>query len=117
MKPYIHDEDYRMSILKTVSNAPAVDADNDAAAIAALQLAFAAQRTAFAADRQPTLEERRSRIEKLMVMMLTYRERISAALSSDFGAHPVPASDLIEVLGLVGRARYVLEHLETWMQA
>ena len=102
-----------MSILNAVSDNPVVDVENDAEAIAALKMAFSAQRRAFSADRHPTLEERRSRIEKVMVMMLTYRERISAALSSDFGAHPVPASDLIEVLGLVGRARYVLEHLET----
>jgi coniferyl-aldehyde dehydrogenase len=44
------------------------------------------------------------------------RERISAALTSDFATHPVPASDLIEVLGLLGRARYVLDNLEAWMQ-
>ena len=88
----------------------------DAAAIAKTRAAFDAQRKAFASDRNPSLEERRRRIEALMGMMLAYRERISAALSSDFGSHPVPASDLIEVLGLLGRARYVLDNLEAWMQ-
>ncbi len=85
------------------------------AAIAALQDAFAAQRHAFAADRHPTLAERRRRIEALMGMMAANRERIGAALSSDFGVHPVPATDLIEVLGVLTRARYVLEQLEGWM--
>jgi coniferyl-aldehyde dehydrogenase len=87
----------------------------DEPAIAELNAAFEAQRRAFAADRNPGLEERRRRIETLVGMMLTHRERISAALIQDFGAHPVGASDLIEVLGVIGRAQYVLEHLEDWM--
>ena len=90
--------------------------DVDSAAIAALNTAFAAARHAFARNRTPTLIERRGRIESLIHMMLKNRERISAALSNDFGVHPAPASDLIEVLGVVGRAGYVLEHLEEWMQ-
>lgn len=84
-------------------------------AIANLHIGFAAQREAFAADRYPSLEERKRRIEALIGMMLTHREAISDALSQDFGAHPVPASDLIEVLGVVSRAQYVLANLETWM--
>lgn len=83
--------------------------------IAAMTAAFDAQRAAFAADRDPPLAERRRRIEALVGMLLANRERISTALSQDFGAHPVPASDLIEVLGVVGRAQYVLANLEAWM--
>ncbi len=105
-----------MSILEAAPLEKSSDAHGDDAAIADLQRAFELQRQAFAADRYPSLEERRRRLEALMMMMMANRERISAALSSDFGAHPVPASDLIEVLGVVGRARYVLEHLEEWMR-
>jgi len=101
-----------MSILKAAS----ASATNDDAAIVDLRAAFEAQRAAFSLDRKPTLDERRGRIEKLMGMMLANRERISAALSSDFGVHPVAASDLIEVLGLLGRARYMLDNLEVWMR-
>ncbi len=88
---------------------------NDATAIEKLRAAFQAQRDAFNADRNPSLQERRSRLAALMGMLAANRERISAALAQDFGAHPVPASDLIEVLGPLGRARYVSEHLEAWM--
>ena len=88
---------------------------NDAAAITKLQAAFQAQRGAFAADRNPSLAERRNRLAALMGMLAANRERISAALAQDFGTHPVPASDLIEVLGPLGRAQYVSEHLEAWM--
>ncbi len=88
---------------------------NDAAAITKLHAAFQAQRDAFAADRNPSLGERRNRLAALMGMLAANRERISAALAQDFGTHPVPASDLIEVLGPLGRAHYVSEHLEAWM--
>ncbi len=64
----------------------------------------------------PSLEERKQRIGKLIGMLLKHRERISAALNKDFGSHPAPASDLIEVLGPVARAQYVLERLEDWMR-
>ena len=89
---------------------------SESRAIADLDLGFTAARRAFDANRYPTLEERRARIQTLIHMMLSHRTQISAALSSDFGCHPVPASDLIEVLGVVGRAAYVLEHLEAWMR-
>lgn len=49
--------------------------------------------------------------------MAANRDRIAEALNADFGSHPKGASDLIEVLGVIGRASHVLEHLETWMAA
>jgi coniferyl-aldehyde dehydrogenase len=100
----------------TASTATETPPTGDQIAIAQLHAAFDRQRRAFAADRQPTLEERRRRLDALIGMMLKHRTRIAAALHSDFGAHPGPASDLIEVLGVVSRARYVAEHLSEWMQ-
>ncbi|WP_428390321.1 aldehyde dehydrogenase family protein [Lichenicoccus sp.] len=105
-----------MSILDKAPPSFGSASTSDEAAIAELHAAFAAQRAAFHADRQPDLAERKSRIGKLMGMLLGHREQISAALSQDFGCHPVPASDLIEVLGPVARANYVLERLEEWMR-
>ena len=90
--------------------------NGDAGATRRLEAAFLAQRLAFADDRRPSIEVRRERLSALMGMMLANRERISAAIAQDFGAHPVPASDLIEVLGVVGRAQHVLENLEEWMK-
>ena len=104
-----------MSILESVSN-PALRAEDDDAALADLASAFAVQKKAFAANRNPAIEQRRERLMALIGMMMANRERIGDALVSDFGAHPRPASDLIEVLGVVGRAQYVLEHLEQWMK-
>ena len=103
-----------MSILESVST-PILATEDDSAAIADLTSAFELQRKAFAANRNPTLAERTERLNALIGMMIGNRVGIAAALSQDFGAHPVPASDLIEMLGVVGRAQYVLEHLEAWM--
>lgn len=106
-------EDPAMSILTDTPNPSAKTRDDDAA-VGALHSAFEVQRQAFAANRFPSLAERRQRVESLIGMMAANRERVSAALASDFGAHPVPASDMIEVLGVMGRAQYVLAHLEEW---
>ena len=106
-----------MSILTEQSAPTAQDRTDDGAAIADLNDAFAAQRKAFAADRYPDLRVRRDRIGALAGMLVSNRERIGDALSSDFGNHPRGASDLIEMLGIAGRAQYVLDHLEEWMAA
>lgn len=88
---------------------------NDAERIAALGTAFDTQRKAFAAERYPSLNIRRERIGALIAMMIGNRKRIAEALASDFGCHPAGASDLIEMIGVVGRAQYVLANLEQWM--
>ena len=105
-----------MSILESSTQEFMPAPTGDEAAIAELHAAFEAQRTAFHTDRSPSLEERKERVGKLIGMMLKHRGRISAALNEDFGSHPAPASDLIEVLGPVGRAQYVLNQLEDWMR-
>ena len=105
-----------MSILTTPSEPHAAARLKDVSAIADLQTAFAAQRAAFASDRSPPLAERRKRLETLIAMMAANRARIAQACVADFGSHPQGASDLIEVLGVIGRATYALEHLEAWMQ-
>ena len=98
-----------------IDNTIATGDSHDVRAIASLRAGFDHQRAAFAADRNPSLAERRARIEALMGMMAMNRTRISAALAADFGSHPTGAAELIEVLGVLGRARYVLENLEQWM--
>jgi coniferyl-aldehyde dehydrogenase len=104
-----------MSILETTANGVADDTADDTAAIAHLGRSFVAQRAAFTADRKPSRAQRRERLGALMGMLAANRTRISEALNADFGVHPGPASDLIEVLGPLGRAQYVLDHLEEWM--
>jgi coniferyl-aldehyde dehydrogenase len=84
-------------------------------AIAELHEIVARQRAAFLADPFPSLEQRYELLGALTGMMIGHRSEIQEALSSDFGAHPPLASDLIEVLGPAGRAAYVAEQLAGWI--
>jgi len=88
----------------------------DAEAIRHLQTAFEAQRNAFAADRHPALAARRERLQRIITMMEAYKERIYAALSTDFGAHSTPAAEMFEVQPVILRARFAINHLEEWMR-
>ncbi len=89
-------------------------ATGDKAAIAALNDAFERQKRAFGADPYPSIEERRSHLEALAGMMMSNRDRIRQAMSDDFAVHPELFSDLIECLGIAGRAAYAIGQLEQW---
>src|SRR3954465_15167283 len=87
----------------------------DAAAVAELQEIVERQRAAFLEDPSPTLEQRQGMLQALAGMIMGHRMQIREAMSADFGVHPTQATDLIEVLGVAGRAAYAAERLETWM--
>ncbi|MDX6684636.1 MAG: coniferyl-aldehyde dehydrogenase, partial [Baekduia sp.] len=99
----------------THTEAPSTTTRNDDAAIAELHEIVARQRAAFLADPVPSLEQRRALLQALAGMILAHRTQIQEALSADFGVHPTVATDLIEVLGVAGRAAYAAEHLDVWM--
>ncbi|MCW2968072.1 MAG: aldehyde dehydrogenase [Solirubrobacteraceae bacterium] len=88
---------------------------DDQAAIEELGEIVARQRAAFLADPFPSLEERQALLGALAVMVMSHRTQIEEAMSADFGVHPALATDLIEVLGVAGRAAYAAEQLATWM--
>jgi coniferyl-aldehyde dehydrogenase len=87
----------------------------DDAAIEELHEIVGRQRAAFLADPFPSLEERQALLGALAGMLMSHRTQIEEAMSADFGVHPTLATDLIEVLGVAGRAAYAAEQLETWM--
>src|SRR4051794_2315469 len=88
---------------------------DDAGAIAELEQTVARQHEAFLADPYPSLEERMGLLQALAGMVMSHRVQIQEAMSADFGVHPTAATDLIEVLGVAGRAAYAMGHLEQWM--
>ena len=90
-------------------------ARGDERAIAALHDAFAAQKRAFLADPFPSYAQRMEHLGALAGMMMANRARIAKALAEDFGSHPDAASDIIEVLGVAGRAQYAMGRLQAWM--
>src|SRR4051795_8622318 len=92
-----------------------VTTGEDGHAIAELEQIVERQRAAFLADPYPSLEERLALLQALAGMVMSNRTAIQEAMSADFGVHPTVATDLIEVLGVAGRAAYAAEHVEGWM--
>ncbi|MGI8844576.1 MAG: aldehyde dehydrogenase family protein [Thermoleophilaceae bacterium] len=100
--------------MSTTEHTSATGTD-DAAAIEELHQIVDRQRAAFKADSFPSLDERRALLGALAGMVMSHRTQIEEAMSADFGVHPTLATDLIEVLGVAGRAGYVAEQLDGWM--
>src|ERR1700755_3061597 len=95
---------------------PHVDAElDDGPAIEELHRLHAVQRKAFRADPCPDAAVRKGHLMSLAAMLLGHRDEIRAAMSADFGTHPELFTDLVEVLGVAGRAAYAIEQLDTWM--
>ncbi|MEV5516084.1 aldehyde dehydrogenase family protein [Streptomyces flaveolus] len=87
----------------------------DAEAIAELRAAFAAQRAAVLRDPAPGVEQRRRSLGTLVEVISRSRHRIREALAADFAVHPAGFADLVEVLGVAGRAAFAAQHLDEWM--
>jgi coniferyl-aldehyde dehydrogenase len=91
-----------------------VQTQDDTAAIRELHELLALQKKAFRAEPYPTLDVRRERLGALAGMMVMNKDRIREAVSADFAVHPELFTDLVEVLGVAGRAMYAAEQLEAW---
>jgi coniferyl-aldehyde dehydrogenase len=88
---------------------------DDGPAIAELHRLFAVQKKAFLADPCPDAATRIGHLGALAGMVMSHRAEIRAAMSADFGVHPELFTDLVEVLGVAGRAAYAIEQLGSWM--
>lgn len=89
--------------------------EDDGPAIAELHRLHGVQRAAFLADPYPTAEQRKANLMALAGTVMGAREQIRAAMSADFAVHPELFTDLVEVLGIAGRAAYAIEQLDVWM--
>lgn len=87
---------------------------SDQAAITELERLLKLQKAAFIKNQNISVEERKSNIGKIPAMVLSRRDAIRDAMQKDFGAHPTATTDLIEVLGVAGRAAHVLAHIDEW---
>jgi coniferyl-aldehyde dehydrogenase len=101
--------------MTTLTEQRAAKAGEDTEAIVELDETVQRQRAAFLEDPFPSLQERQTLLGALAQMMMSHRTPIQEALSADFGVHPALASDMIEVLGVAGRAVYAAEQLPEWM--
>jgi coniferyl-aldehyde dehydrogenase len=89
---------------------------DDAAAIDALHESFTTQKRAFLADAAPSLQARLERVNAVGAMALANRLAIREAIAADFGSHPPLFADMVETLGMAGRAAFVAENLAAWME-
>src|ERR1700722_15435643 len=94
---------------------PQTTESDDGPAIADLHRLVAAQQGAFLADPYPDVAARVANLGALATMVMSHRDQIRAAMSADFGVHPELFTDLVEVLGVAGRAAYAIEQLEAWL--
>ena len=94
---------------------PGTSAVDDGLAITELHRLFDLQRRAFLASPYPDAAERKGHLGALAGLVLAHRDDIRAAMSEDFGAHPDVFTDLVEVLGVAGRAAYAIEQIDAWM--
>jgi coniferyl-aldehyde dehydrogenase len=101
-----------MTSLITPSSSTEVD---DGPAIAELHRLHALQHAAFLTDPYPDAATRKGHLGALAGMMVAYRHDIRTAMSADFGVHPELFTDLVEVLGVAGRAAYAIEQLDSWL--
>lgn len=85
---------------------------SDDEAIQQLERALALQKKAFLKNQWPSVEERKANVGKIPGMVLANRDAIREAMSKDFGTHPTALTDMVEVLGVAGRAAYVISQLE-----
>jgi coniferyl-aldehyde dehydrogenase len=88
----------------------------DAAAIEQLENALALQKKALLKNQCPSVEERKANIGKIPAMVLSNRDAIRESLNKDFGSHPQAITDMVEVLGVAGRAAYVLSKIDEWVK-
>lgn len=107
--------------MTTKTASPLIDRDgeptptDDDAAIAELHRLHTVQRAAFLADPYPAADQRKANLMALAGAVMGARDEIRAAMNADFAAHPDLFTDLVEVLGVAGRAAYAVEQLDTWM--
>lgn len=97
----------------TTSQSP--ESSDTTGEISRLHTLFEAQRTAFLRDSFPSAAERRDHLGALQAAVLAHRQQIRDALRSDFRVAPDAFTDLVEVLGVAGRAKFAADHLESWM--
>jgi len=93
---------------------PQAPTSDDTVAIAELRDLLALQKKASRAEPYPALQVRRERLGAVAGMMVMNKDRIREAMSADFSVHPELFTDLVEVLGVAGRAMYAAEQLEAW---
>jgi coniferyl-aldehyde dehydrogenase len=77
---------------------------------------FERAKLAFSKEPNPSYEQRMQRLEKLLELVRTNKDRIAQAISADFSARSVHETQLAEIFTLVSSIKYMRKNLKSWMK-
>ncbi|MFE9322542.1 aldehyde dehydrogenase family protein [Nocardia sp. NPDC052278] len=75
-----------------------------------------AQREAFLSQGPPTINQRRDRLDRLILMLTENADAFGAALDADFGHRPGMVSKISDIAGELGDIRLNRARLRAWMR-
>jgi coniferyl-aldehyde dehydrogenase len=81
-----------------------------------LQATLERMRAAFLREGPPSYKQRREHLDKLLSMFMDNKQRISEAISEDFGNRSPNESLRVEILPSVLGLRHTRKHLRSWMR-
>ncbi len=77
---------------------------------------YALQRDAFASERFPALATRRSRVERILSLVVEHQQALCAAVAQDFGHRSHHETRLAELFFVAAEARTAINHVARWMK-
>lgn len=83
--------------------------------LARMNAVLQSQRAAFLKEGTPGAETRKGRLQRAIGMLITYQDRIAAAVRADFGTRSAITTKAAEILSSVGALGYALQCLDRWM--
>ena len=96
---------------------PQAVAVSDAAPRARMDEVFVAQQAAFAREMHPSLDVRRDRLDRLLLLTKTHQDAIIEAISADIGQRSRQETDLADIFTVLSAIRHTQRHLRRWMKA
>ena len=79
------------------------------------QTIFSHQQTAFYSYPYPSYKKRSQTLRKLLQLVITNKQAICEAISSDFGYRSIYETKLLELYPVISAIKYNLRHLKLWM--
>ena len=77
---------------------------------------FQRQKAASLAEPPPTIEARRTMLEKLEALLITHQDAIAEAISRDFGNRSIHETKILELFPAIDGLRYTRRHLKKWIK-
>lgn len=74
-----------------------------------------AQRSTFTTEGKVSEETRKSRLQRLIDMLVQHNDAFCQAMNEDFGGRPAVFSMMNDVLGSLGSLKHARDHLAQWM--